>query len=178
MKIQCDVCFSRNSAKLYSNVPMIFTTEQTGGACCKPYISYSTMGVCPECRKTLEAQYNQLKSIQDLRYIVASGAMGSNSIHMSKIFHSFRIDPKTEIFTEASSSPERWHPTESYAQEIWQKQTPTTTVDDEYDDYDDDDYDDYDYVDEDDYNDYMYVYGAYGDDDDDEYAEYEAMIKG
>ena len=134
MKIRCDVCFTCDDAEYYSNVPMIFISEKAGWAFCKPYMSYRTMAVCPECRKTLETQYNQLKSIQDFGCVVACGPMGSNRIysHNYKLFDSFGIDPDIEIFAEASDSPEKWD--------------LSKPIDgDDYEDYDDyDDYEDYD----------------------------------
>ena len=48
-ELYCDVCLKKVD-KLYDvRYPVIFTTEQTEGRSCPPYIYHTDLGICPKC---------------------------------------------------------------------------------------------------------------------------------
>lgn len=51
--IMCDICGKDVEGIKNTKYPVLFTTEQTEGRSCKPYISYQDIDLCPECLKNV-----------------------------------------------------------------------------------------------------------------------------
>ena len=69
--IMCDVCSSEVGVKSISNYPVVFTTEQTEGRNCSPYLAYKDIDLCKKC-------YNEVLYGNG---IFGEGAMGHNEYY-------------------------------------------------------------------------------------------------
>ena len=106
----CDCCGEFKYIQAYENVPMIFMSEQTGGAPVKPYISLENMFLCPKCRTALKKQAHRLQELSEIRFITASGAMGSNSVFFDEsLFLRFKIDEDVVLFKPVESGDLKKH---------------------------------------------------------------------
>ena len=63
--IKCDLCTNEMNEQKTIKYPVIFTTDQTEGKTCEPYISMQELDICVDCQKKV------LK-------ITGYGAMGNN----------------------------------------------------------------------------------------------------
>ena len=72
--VYCDICHER--ANNHKKIQVIFTTNQTDGYKCEPYIDEGTrpLDLCDKC----------LKRILDGNYVFASGAQGYNNYYFKK----------------------------------------------------------------------------------------------
>ena len=69
----CDICHKK--ATTHKTLQVIFTTEQTEGRPCTPYLSYpETLDLCDDC----------LGKIMNGNYVFASGAQGYNDYYFKK----------------------------------------------------------------------------------------------
>ena len=48
--VTCDLCGRRRDC-IIIRYPVVFETDQTEGKSCEPYVSYTELDVCPECRR-------------------------------------------------------------------------------------------------------------------------------
>ena len=69
-KTFCDICKKEASITIVK-YPVVFTTDQTEGRPCKPYISYLCIDMCEECEDAA-------------LMITAVGAQGVNSFSIKK----------------------------------------------------------------------------------------------
>lgn len=46
--VKCDICGKEENVRAVK-YPVLFTTEQTEGRCCTPYLSYQELDLCDEC---------------------------------------------------------------------------------------------------------------------------------
>ena len=47
-KVTCDIC-GREVPCLRVDYPVVFTSEQTEGRPCKPYVQQTSLDLCPDC---------------------------------------------------------------------------------------------------------------------------------
>ena len=71
---RCDVCGAQNAKQIELDV--IFTTEQTEGRSCKPYLKRNKIDICDECKD---------KILKGGVYIHAAGAQGYNKYFFKKM---------------------------------------------------------------------------------------------
>jgi len=69
-KVYCDICEAEAEC-IHNKFTVYFTTDQTEGRPCKPYLSIETLDVCKDCLE---------KAIT----IEASGAQGYNKYHFRR----------------------------------------------------------------------------------------------
>ena len=66
----CDIC--KNEKKiLEKKIQVIFTTEQTEGRSCSPYLSMEKIDICQKC----------LDSVLRGNYLIGSGCQGYNNFN-------------------------------------------------------------------------------------------------
>lgn len=71
--VYCDICHKK--ATTHKTLQVIFTTEQTEGRPCKPYLSFpEELDLCNGC----------LGKIMNGNYVIASGAQGYNNYYFKK----------------------------------------------------------------------------------------------
>ena len=69
-KVYCDIC--NEKATTHKALQVIFTTEQTEGRPCKPYLNFpKELDLCDNC----------LGKIMEGNYVFASGAQGYNDYY-------------------------------------------------------------------------------------------------
>ena len=69
-KVYCDICNEKATA--HKVLQVIFTTEQTEGRPCKPYLNFpNELDLCDDC----------LGKIMEGNYVFASGAQGYNDYY-------------------------------------------------------------------------------------------------
>lgn len=76
--VYCDVCgIDNDGAKVWEKYKMdvIFTTEQTEGRSCEPYLSDEQLDICENCIRRV---------IHNRKYIIASGGQGHNTYTLPK----------------------------------------------------------------------------------------------
>lgn len=69
----CDICFKEKEIE-NRVIQVIFTTEQTEGRSCEPYLSPQKIDICKEC----------LDKVLKGNYIWGHGAQGNNSYYFIK----------------------------------------------------------------------------------------------
>lgn len=72
-EVYCDICHKK--ATTHKTLQVIFTTEQTEGRSCKPYLSFpEELDLCDDC----------LGKIMKGNYVFGSGAQGYNDYYFKK----------------------------------------------------------------------------------------------
>lgn len=71
--VYCDICHKK--ATTHKTLQVIFTTEQTEGRSCKPYLSFpEELDLCDDC----------LGEIMKGNYVFGSGTQGYNDYYFKK----------------------------------------------------------------------------------------------
>ena len=112
----CDICqklpTNLDQHHYYNDVPIIFTSEQTGGSQCTPYISYKNLILCNTCAELLEQQRKTINDLTHQEFITANGAMGHNSHKTKKLlFQTEKAleNPIVPVSKTEFKHHEHWH---------------------------------------------------------------------
>lgn len=73
----CDICKSKEKVSK-KRIPIIFTTEETEGRSCEPYLTIETLDICENCYKTM---------IDNSTIPNAHGAQGYNTYYLKNRNH-------------------------------------------------------------------------------------------
>ena len=75
IKYVCDICPTEIKEKQQESIPVVFTTEQTEGRSCKPYLTIKSLHICDACKQ---------KIINETP-LIGSGAQGCNEFKWQNV---------------------------------------------------------------------------------------------
>lgn len=70
----CDVCGRESANTAKKSIPVVFLTEQTEGRSTTPYLTTTTVDICPGCEQRLVRSFP----------LTASGAQGHNTFEWTR----------------------------------------------------------------------------------------------
>ena len=74
--VTCDICGKKDNEIQLENLQIIFTTEQTEGRSCEPYLIKEQLEICPECLG---------KIVNGKSILYGSGAQGYNKFWLKNV---------------------------------------------------------------------------------------------
>ena len=80
-KGRCAVCGQIKKSTLYKQMPAIFTSDQTGGASCVPYMTNLDLYLCDECHTQMLEDAKFFEIMQTRNIIHFRGCMGQNTVY-------------------------------------------------------------------------------------------------
>lgn len=79
--IFCDICEKEISNAKAKEIQIIFTTDQTEGRSCEPYLSNQVIDICKDC----------MDKVLKGNYIFAHGAQGYNTYYFNDQYNKDKI---------------------------------------------------------------------------------------